>query len=203
MASKFIVGGALIVLLGVGALAWYQSASAADHRDGSITQDQPADLADLYVFVTPQNNLVTILTFDPDVAQPRYDTGMLYSIHIDNDDDNVADSSMHVRFGTNAAGAFGVQALDVPGAGGPVTGAVQTTLTDPNGVMLFAGMTDDPFFADMQGLDDTFATSTLAFNNSRDGFAGKNVMAIVLELPVAAASPSLGAMRVWATTGRE
>ncbi len=192
-----------VALAGCLALTWFAPASASDHTDSPLVENDPsADIADVYAF-TNAGNLVTILTYGAGVTTPLYDPTVLYSINIDTNSDNAPDHQIHVRFGANGTGQFGVQASNVPGAGGPLVGAVQTTLTGGNGAQLFAGMVDDPFFFDSQGLADTFATSTISFNNTRDGFAGLNVMAIVLEMQLADISPGLAPMRIWGTTGRE
>lgn len=205
MHTKTIAGIAVLAIaLGASlALTCHEPASASDHTDSPLTDSDPAaDLADVYAF-HDAGRLVAILTYGSGGTLPLYDAEVLYTLHVDTNGDNASEHQIHVRFGPNTAGQWGVQALNVPGVGGALTGAVQTTITASNGSKLFAGIVDDPFFFDAQGFQDTLATSTLSFNNARDGFAGLNVMAIVVEVPLADVSPGLAPMGLWATTGRE
>ena len=60
----------------------------------------------------------------------------------------------------------------------------------------------DPFFFDLQGFTDTLGTGTLSFDDMRDGFAGQNVTAVVIEVPVAAAIDGNSSLSLWATSAR-
>jgi hypothetical protein len=73
---------------------------ASSHREAPlISQDQYADNTDTYVFVSPSNpdNLVLVgswIPFEGPEGGPNYfewGNGVLYSIHVDNDGDAVAD----------------------------------------------------------------------------------------------------------------
>jgi hypothetical protein len=81
-----------------------------------------------------------------------------------------------------------------PISSGPVApGFVIHTIDIASGhkMQLFAGMTDDPFFADLPALAaflDSIrngAPSTASFSRARDTFAGYNTMAIALRIPAA------------------
>jgi hypothetical protein len=200
------VAAAVVLLVGL-ALSWYESATAADHGDAPlVSNDQGADIADVFAFHDMgAGTFTTILTYGSGAAPlPLYDADVLYTIHIDTNADNTAEHQIEVRFGVNGAGEFGVQALNVPGNTAPLSGPVDTVITGAGGVKLFAGMVDDPFFFDQQGFTDTLATRTLAFDNSRDAFAGRNVMAFAVEMPISLGGANNPAqMKVWATTGRE
>ena len=52
------------------------SAWSADHRDGSISQDQPADIADTYAFVNP--NDTTKVVFGVTVNPIQYLASLLH-----------------------------------------------------------------------------------------------------------------------------
>jgi hypothetical protein len=59
-----------------------------------------------------------------------------------------------------------------------MTGAIQTAA---NGVKVFCGPTDDPFFADLGGIFDLGGIRT---TSARDGLARKNTHAIALQIPI-------------------
>jgi len=184
----------------------YSPGEAADHADAPAVQiDRAADVTDFISFVTEEGSLVSVLTFAPLInpgGAPVYDDEVLYTVHSDRDGDNEADDHIWVRFGQNNHGDWGVQAT-LQTLGLPVDvvleGDVETVIESELGVKLWAGLRDDPFFFDLQGLNDTLATSTLSFDSTRDGLAGTNVMAIVVETP---GTPG-DTWRSWATTGRQ
>lgn len=62
-------------------------------------------------------------------------------------------------------------------------GPVERNLTAANGIVVRAGLFDDPFFFDPQGLRETRATGNLAFNNQRNRFAGLNSTFVVISIP--------------------
>lgn len=82
---------ALVVWLTVAGVA-----HAADHRDGSIAQDQPFDISDTYAFINPndRSKLVVGITVNPYTVPgvpASFSTNALYQIKIDNDGDFVED----------------------------------------------------------------------------------------------------------------
>lgn len=224
------------------ALASGSRVDAADHRDAPGTTADPfADLNDLYAWYKPDTDtIVVVLTFNPLLApdapvEMTYNVdelpGVLYTIHIDNDSAPVTNASqwdsqdastydseidIHVRFGTNALGEWGVWVQNLPGAADDIIGPVEQPLTDGN-TSAIAGVFDDPFFFDLTGFNNTLANldddmqgpgdlafrSLLADSNNND-FAGVNTMAIVLEMDAAAAlgdNPD-SFLQIWATSGR-
>lgn len=191
---------------------------AADHLDPPARTDpaaggtdRGADIADVYAWHTGSGatgTLTMILSYsgpnDPATGQAVVcDNEALYSLHIDNDDDHVADRTLEFRFGEDTAGNCFVQ---VDGLAGIVEGAFVARaehVLERAGVKFFAGLRDDAFFFDLQGFRDTLSTGELSFVNDRDFFAGKNTSAIVVELPLLAAQGNGTTLRVWATTGRK
>jgi hypothetical protein len=184
---------------------------AADHLDPPArtdpavdpTPDRPADIADLYAWHT-DTSLVLVLTFAGPQAtsQPAtYDRDVLYSINISNASD-LADTEIpiRIRFGQAGANQFGVQVSGVPGVNGPIAGPVETDL-DKDGVMVRAGLFDDPFFFDLQGFRETRSSGALMFDPDRDFFAGQNLTAVVIEMPrerVTNGNP----LNIWSSTAR-
>ena len=181
---------------------------AADHTDppDRVMAGNTADIGDIYAWHDSSAGTLTVaLTFAGPLAPiadqaGAYDEDVLYGVHIDNNGDNAPNFNVWVRFAQNDLGDWGVQVTGLPGTTGPVEGAVETTLNPGNDVKVWAGLRDDPFFFDLEGFNDTLATSTLAFDPTRDSFAGANITAVVLEVPLAAALSGSDDLQVWATT---
>lgn len=192
---------ALLALLGLGVLA-------ADHAEAPGTRADPeADIADLYAW-HDGDKLVAVLTYAGLQApaagqQGSYDADVLYGVHLDRDSDQSADVDVWIRFGQNSEGAWGVRVENLPGATGPVVGAVDQMIDAGTNASVYAGLRDDPFFFDLDGFRQTLDTGTLAFDAQRDSFAGLNVTAIVLEMDLAAATGDSESLQLWATTGRK
>ena len=183
------------------------SAIAADHTDSPAAADDPAaDIADLYVWHTEDERLVSVLTFAglTGAGEPAsYDDEMLYGIHIDRDGDNVSDHDIWFRFGEDTAGNWGVMASGLPGETDPLIGAVDEVLDSDAGAQVFAGPREDPFFFDFEGFTDTLATGTLSFDAERDSFMGTNVTALVVEMDLAAVADGATSLSMWATSRRK
>jgi hypothetical protein len=209
---------------------------AADHVEApAITGDlgkSYGDITDFYAYESPSNsdNYVFVCNTNGFLApsatanaafQPNY----LYEIKIDNDGDNVEDLVIQCRVRNNMLKVYGPvapnsgQAAKVSGTiarGGNITTATVSTygstinVGESNGIKVFAGPRDDPFFMDfnkfveiVNGVGAALADSqnTGEFDPTRinpdtgnpfpaafdspgsDTFAGTNVMSIVVELP--------------------
>jgi hypothetical protein len=177
-------------------------ALASDHGEAPLAAADPAaDIADFYAWHTEDGKIVAVVTFAFG-ASATYDADVLYGIHIDNDLDSVSDIDIWARFGQDADGAWGLQVTDLPGSSGVIEGAVETTLTDGD-TSAWAGLRDDPFFFDIAGFQDTLATGGIAFDPTRDGFAGLNTTAIVLEMSTDVATAASSQVQMWTTTGRK
>ena len=219
------LGTALLV---AAALPLGSQVDAADHRDGTAATDDPlADLADLYAWPTARGTIIVVLTFNGLQAaggEATYDAETLYTINIDNtgnpanramfmagDNDNEADISIQVKFGQNMLGDWGVQVENLPGSDGTFNGPVETEIAGGGTSRAYAGVFEDPFFFDLEGFNMTLANTAddadpadLAFDSTRDSFAGTNVNAIVLEMDATAAvnGNADSWIQVWATGGR-
>lgn len=192
---------------------------AADHAESPGTEVDPAaDIADVYVFVSPEaaNRVVGSITFGSRPA-PRSridgtfycDRDVLYTFAIDRADaagnfDGNPDVRVYIRFGQNGVAACGVQFENVPGAGGTFSGPIERVLTaNSGGLRGFAGLRNDPFFFDAEGfttLLNTFGGAgqsgdvVTAFRLTggqprRDSFAGRNISAVVFEMDLDAVAP--------------
>jgi len=225
--ARLIMAGAALVSFTV---------MPADHAESpGADADPAADLADIFLFPSPESasKLVAAITFGGRAA-PRSridgsfycDPDVLYTFNIDRADasgnfDSIPDVQIYARFGKNIAGKCGLQLENVPGAGGTFSGDVEKVFTSNSGIKAFAGLRNDPFFFDAEGLTallNTFAAPgqngdlvtafRLAGNQARrDSFAFRNVSAIVFEIDLDAVAPKAAngirpKLRVWSTTGR-
>ena len=200
---------AALILIALGPVD--RASNAADHLDApartdpavDMTPDTPADIADVYAFHRPEG-LVLAVTFagpQPGNRPPVYDRDVLYAINVSNDGDPLTtEFPILYRFGRDGAGNVGVRVTGLPG-NTTIEGPVETILQQ-NGILVRAGLYDDPFFFDLQGFKETRSTGTLAFNNQRDFFAGQNDTAIVIQIPRALIQNGDKLIHVWASAAR-
>jgi hypothetical protein len=280
---------------------------AASHREAPITAlDHKADITDFFAFVSYDDptKVTFLLNVDPFLEPgngPNYfpfDDNILYTIHVDNNNDAIADVSFQVQFQTTirAPGVFtgfvgagtginapanspppvapgtpivppAITALDGAGAAGlslrqtysvtMVKNGVSTPLTNQsgnplfavpsnvgprtmpnysalaaqgvydlqNGIRVFAGTVDDPFYIDLGAAFDSLNFRTAAgggvlspaadaddhTNIAPDAVSGYNVNTIAIEVPIAlltrtgtqvAASDPAATIGAWGTTAR-
>jgi len=211
--------------------------SADQGESPGADADPAADIADVFIFNSPESagKLVGAITFGGRSA-PRSridgafycDPKVLYSYFIDRADalgafDGVPDIRINMRFGASADGRCGIQFENIPGAGGTFSGQIEQIVQTRSGLRGFAGLRNDPFFFDSQGLGTLFNTFAAPGQNGdlllafgldpptqrarRDSFGRRNVSSIVFELGLDAVAPLSNAgtrpkIRVWATTGR-
>lgn len=212
---------AVLALGGLSAFAATQIAhvEAADHLDPPARTnpmsvppgtDRAADIADVYAWhqgTGADMRLVVALSFSgpnaPVAGQTvSCDRNVLYTIHIDNNNDGVGDHNIEARFGRDSDMNCLIQFSNIPGATGTVVAATEHTLTR-GPVRVFAGLRDDAFFFDLQGFRTTLARGTVEMQSDRDFFAGQNTSVMVVEMPVSAAvATPVAPIRIWATTQR-
>jgi hypothetical protein len=191
--------------------AGHRMLDAADHFDpparvgtafGNHT-DPAADIADLYAF-HDANNLYLALNFggpsDP-ALRAFYDRNVLYTINLSNDGNRTTvEFPIEIRFGQD--GQFnGVRVTNLPPANRTIQGSVETNLVGENGIIVRAGLFDDPFFFDQMGLAQTRQTGTLSFSNQRNPFGGRNITFVVIQIPrglIDRGQP----LDVWSTSAR-
>ena len=222
--SDWRIGAVIVSALTLTATGWLM---AADHDEApAIQEDRGADIADVYAFESPTdpNNLVLAMTLS-DVAPPSqielgqsvFDPQVLYEFKIDNTGDAVEDLVIQAYVeGSPRNQVMNVRGPVAPAVlspnaqllGGPVTGSVRVStglsavVSSRQGVTLFAGVRDDPFFFDFGQFSAILAGQAGSFNDpGTDSFAGLNVYAIVIELPKASI-PNIESATVWGTTSR-
>ena len=224
MLSKNRWLGVPLAIAAAVALATSAVVMSADHAESPGTDADPAaDLADVFIFPSPESSTKTVaaITFGGRSA-PRSridsalycDPNVLYTLHIDRADaagnfDNVADVEVLARFGTDNANRCGLQLENVPGAGGTFSGAADSVFTSTSGMKGFAGLRNDPFFFDAEGYAALIASFATAGQNGdvvgafrlagtqarRDSFAFRNVSAIVFEMSNDALAPAVAGVR--------
>jgi hypothetical protein len=188
---------------------------AADHRDSPVVDDDPAaDINDVYMFRDPKDatKLVLVLSTYP-LEDPRfatsyqYDPDVAFQIGFDTAGKGTFQNYVTAQFSplTNGAGSLQTFTVTLP-SGKTVTGNVtQPTIQSPeptpvitttNGVTVFAGPRDDPFFFDLIGFNRVVAkikatsvnggpgTADPSLFTHVDAFAGFNVQALVIEAPI-------------------
>ena len=193
------------------------------HFDTPTAREDPRiNVCDFYLFRSRPGATVMAMTVNPDAGLSAPDTFRaegIYAFRFDLDGDAREEVTFKVRFGAvahaAAAGHEHVQTFEVRRAMGPAalqgadgepviagrTGAVVRTGTD---CLAFAGLAPDLFAGDGAALtvfrdalyqDHRFDPG--AFQSRRNFFAGRNVTAIVLEVP--SRMIGHGSVHGWAT----
>jgi Domain of unknown function (DUF4331) len=185
-------------------------------------EDPRINVCDFYLFDGRRGNTVMAMTVNPDAGVSSPDTLReegLYAFRFDLDNDAREDLSFKFQFGkvAHVAGdehrhfqSFQVRRAQggalLRGADGElvVEGHTGEVVRGRNGVMAFAGLAPDLFAGDAAALG-AFRNALYnegrfdpaAFQNRKNFFAGRNVTAIVLEVPNALIGQ--GTVRAWAT----
>ncbi|NUO76918.1 MAG: DUF4331 family protein [Lysobacter sp.] len=219
--SRRAIGWALGLLALVAGLA-----HAGDHREAPRIADQPTlDVQDFYSFISPSDpgKLVMVMTVNGFALGPPAHTYLFsdrgrYKFHIDNNGDARTDHLVSMRFSREEYATFtsetdyksqkffagfsmGPQRL-LSGMTTPASPvfdrAFPPVIVEGGGARVFAGTRDDPFFFDVVDSDRTFAGVQPKFRSGKDRFAGYNVSAIVVEIPLASVYRGRP-LRLWAT----
>jgi hypothetical protein len=219
--NKKIFVGALIAFALAGAIY------AADRIDapavtGAGNTSTGADITDIYAFQSPSDNSKMVFVMNvqglmsPAVSEAASFPGnTLYEINIDNTGDNVEDLVIQALVQNGKLRVYGPVSPANKGTSstirksGPVTEASVTTYSasgspsvgsNSNGIKVFAGPRDDPFFFDLTRFKEVVGGTQTAFRNPGvDTFAGTNVMSIVIEVPKSMLG-SEGTINVWGET---
>lgn len=232
-----LAAGVVIALAAAGVVR------ASDHQDTPTVELNPSfDVNDVYAFPSPVKGrtVLAVSTASPitpaGTAKATFGTRNkeLYQIKVDNNGDAMEDLVFQLTF----TGPAGNQRVALRGPMKPnevgtantllrgeptLSGPVNQVLGKSNGIQLFTGPRDDPFFLDLEyffrivpdrkpvggplsQLPQTpSATSFRPTGQAQDYIKGFNDLAIVLELPTSmlVANPlSPSRFGVWATTSR-
>jgi hypothetical protein len=193
------------------------------HFDTPTAKEDPRiNLCDFYLFRGAPGTVVMALTVNPDAGGSAPDTFRdegLYAFRFDLNGDAREELTFKVRFGevshAEGEGHRHVQTFKVRKATGDsalsgvegelmVSGQTGHSITTPSGIRAFAGLAPELFVGNAAGVgafrkafyeEGRFAPE--AFDNAKDFFHGKNVTAIVLEIPIELIGG--GDVRAWAT----
>ena len=195
---------------------------AADHIDAPAITGTGSDITDVYAFQSPANasNMVFVVNVQGLLAPmatsaASFDEEVMIEINIDNSStkDNVEDLVIQATFDN---GMFKVYGPEAPAQKGltstlskstPVEGSITAYGSNPsigesNGIKVFAGPRDDPFFFDLNQFKAIIGGTATSFNNpGTDAFAGTNVLSLVVEVPKSMLGS--GAVNIWTTSNRE
>lgn len=194
---------ALLAATGSGALML----RAADHRDSAFLTDNPGlDIADVYSFLSPEDpsKLVLAMTVaglqaPTDAGMVRFPTNVVYQWKIDTNGDAVEDfviqafavgngKAQVMQFlGPAAPNQTGASSrlIEAPGITVPVSFGANPRIQSQNGMTVFAGLRDDPFFFDLAQFQAILGGMATGFRDPGiDTFAGTNVLALVVEVPI-------------------
>lgn len=189
---------------------------AADHIDAPGVTGTASDITDLYVFRGQDTNNLVFVANTQGLLSPgatgaaKFDANTLIEFNIDNDADNVEDLVIQCMYdaGTNKMKVYGPIAPSEKGmrskVEGMLTAEVDVTtygssanIATQNGIKLFAGPRDDPFFFDLNQYKKILGGTATSFNSTgTDAFAGTNVLSIVVEVPKSKIGGS-GSINVW------
>ena len=199
---------------------------AADHIDapavtGPGSTSIATDITDVYAFQSPADNTKMVFVINSQgllspaaSAAASFPANVLYELNIDNSGDNIEDLVIQCLVQNGKLRVYGPVAPGTTGltstikTSGPVTeanvtaygGTTATIGTNSNGIKVFAGPRDDPFFFDLARFKEIIAGTQTSFRNPGvDAFAGTNVMSIVVEVPKSLLG-SAATLNVWSET---
>ncbi|MFC1743630.1 DUF4331 family protein [Candidatus Riflebacteria bacterium] len=184
-----------------------------------------ADITDLYCWVEG-SNLVLVMCVMPmqpsissinteNISKYLFDPEVSYQFHIDNSEspDGTAEYVIKCRFSQALSPDYrqfikvNSSELGISNLEGEINTAYPSTnattaktVTSSDGtIKIFAGPRDDPFFFDYTGMEKIKAK--IGTFTGADTFAGYNVSAIVIELPLSKVlSSSHSSLAIWCTT---
>lgn len=195
---------------------------AADHIDSPAVTGTGSDITDVYAFQSPTNasNMVFVVNVQgllapSATAAATFDEEVMIEINIDNSStkDQMEDLVIQATFDNGNVMVYGPEAPAQKGLmstllkSTPVEAAVTSYGANPvigesNGIKVFAGPRDDPFFFDLNQYKAIIGGTATSFNNpGTDAFAGTNVLALVIEVPKSMLGSD--AINIWATSNRK
>lgn len=181
------------------------------HHNDAANLDPRTDITDLYVFQKPGDLSKSILILNVNPEAPThancFHPQASYELKIDNNDDFEAEVAFHMLFSTLDEGqqtatlylATGEAARGAGPVGeaiiqqAPVSFTSESRIITAGQYRFFAGLRSDPFFADPDGFINNMQWT------GQDGWRGKNVFGIVLEVPNSALGPQ-PRIGVWGRT---
>jgi len=220
MKSKILTGSLVGIALLGGVLF------AADHIDapavtGAGNTSPANDITDVYAFQSPADNSKMVFVLNTQgllapssTGAAQFPSNVMYEINVDNTGDNVEDLVIQCLVQNGKMRVYGPVAVGTPGTNSTVItsgastevsvtayGAASPAIgTNANGISVFAGPRDDPFFFDLVRFKEIIAGTQTSFRNPGvDTFAGTNVMSIIVEVPKTLLG-SAATINVWGET---
>ncbi|MBD8526177.1 DUF4331 family protein [Pseudomarimonas arenosa] len=185
--------------MGVSALLISLPAIAADHRDApTATADPAADINDIYAFMNPNdsNELVLVTTVVPAADyNSRFSDAVEYRVYINN---GAQDLTITCQFTQQS------NRVSCAGDGGlSASGGIERTIQG-DGMRVFAGLRDDPFFFDGPAFNATRTTLTPSFTNPGFNSFNGNTLALVIGVDKSRLNNggANAVLKVWAATVR-
>ncbi|MEX0289809.1 MAG: DUF4331 family protein [Flavobacteriaceae bacterium] len=203
---------------------------AADHIDAPWSMGTTADIADYFAFEPVEGSNSTTFVVDlqsnvlPDLAYGTFDEDVLTEINIDVDGDLIEDmviqaiprdGTMYFFMGTALQTGLDSQVMiDAPLGAVEISGSTAIVETTTDGVKLFAGPRQDPFFFDFFQFNAVIGGMApegfKEANEAEDTFNGANTMSIAVEVPndmlgTPTATNFLGitVYKTWVTTNKK
>lgn len=198
---------------------------AADHIDAPAVAGGTSDITDYYAFQAENpENIVLVANVQgllgPDqTADAAFDEDVLIEFNIDNNGDAVEDyviqairknKKMYV-VGPFKPSQTGLVSTVNANAGKDANfvkiteyGSKASIATTKDGMSIFAGPRDDPFFFDFARYSQIIAGDATGFDpeTASDTFAGTNVLSVVIELPKDMLGGS-GTLNTWVESKRK
>lgn len=189
---------------------------AADHLDSPAVSNQTTDITDVYVFRGENTNNLVFVANTQGLLTPaatgaaKFDEKTLVEFNIDNNGDNVEDLVIQAIVKNGKMRVYGPYKPAATGTRSTIDEAAFTAQVDvtpygqnaiiaeQQGIKVFAGPRDDPFFFDLGQYLKIIGGEASGFNKpGTDTFKGTNVLSIVVEVPKSRFGSSSN-INVWA-----
>jgi len=221
--SKILIGAAIVA---IGSFI----AIAADHIDAPAVSGTSSDITDFYAFEGENGNSIAFAVNTQGLTDPAntdalaFDEDVLYEINIDSNGDAIEDLVIQAIPRNGKMYVFGPEAPTSTSASSTILTSVpmevditpngQSAITaSANGMSIFAGPRDDPFFMDFFRYVDIVTpgdndgdgqeeTEFFPAGTATDSFAGTNVLSLVVEVPKSMIGGS-GSVNTWVETKRK
>jgi hypothetical protein len=222
MKRRLIAFGSLAIglasmVLGAVALLPGEETQAADHLDSPLASNSiRVDINDVYAFTSSGELVVAVSCnrFTGQPSTPLFANDGRYEVYVDNTGDFVADVTVSVTFSGSSPQQFDLAVNGTSAVTGDVSGFGAPIIASAGGIQVFCGPRDDPFFFDLAGFQQFvgaagptgYVPSGGGLRNGGtpvDFFAGGNVSAIVIQLPVAAVTGAATTVRAWSKTFKD
>ena len=195
---------------------------AADHIDAPGVASTSSDITDFYAFQSTENtsNIVFVanlqgLLSPSATASASFDENVMVEFNIDTNADAIEDLVIQCTFENGQVSVYGPVAPTQMGTSSTLVSeslSVAAAITaynqsavigTGNGIKVFAGPRDDPFFMDFAQYGQIIGGNATGFNDpGADTFAGSNVMSVVVEVPKSMIGGS-GSINTWVTSNRK